>query len=135
MIKTEKLNTWFGNNHVLKDITMDIEKKRVTAIMGPSGCGKSTLIKTFNRMNEIIDEFRVEGNLVFVKAIIKKEKVQKLNRASAHKIVEGNVGNCAGKTYCCTFEWSKDMFQEGPLSKNQYMHMETNFKAKIHVYR
>jgi phosphate transport system ATP-binding protein len=65
VIKTEKLNTWFGDNHVIRDITMEIEEKRVTAIMGPSGCGKSTLIKTFNRMNDIIDEFRAEGKVYF----------------------------------------------------------------------
>jgi phosphate transport system ATP-binding protein len=60
-IATEKLNLWFGNKHVLKNIDLQIEKNKVTSIMGPSGCGKSTLIRTFNRMNDIIEECKIEG--------------------------------------------------------------------------
>ena len=50
----EKLNLWFGDNHVLKDVTFAIPANAVTAIMGPSGCGKSTLLRTINRMNDLI---------------------------------------------------------------------------------
>ncbi|MEM4245958.1 MAG: phosphate ABC transporter ATP-binding protein PstB [Candidatus Bathyarchaeia archaeon] len=60
-IWTENLNLWFGNKHVLRDINLGIVKNRVTSIMGPSGCGKSTLIRTFNRMNDIIEGCRVKG--------------------------------------------------------------------------
>jgi phosphate transport system ATP-binding protein len=61
-IEVEKLNLSYGENHVLHDITMDIEDRRVTALIGPSGCGKSTLLRVFNRMNDLIDDVRVTGS-------------------------------------------------------------------------
>ncbi|MDW8034398.1 MAG: phosphate ABC transporter ATP-binding protein PstB [Nitrososphaerota archaeon] len=65
MVKVEirNLNVWFKNNHVLKNINLKIKENTVTAIMGPSGCGKSTLLRAINRMNEIIDGCRTEGEL------------------------------------------------------------------------
>lgn len=60
-IKIEELNLWYGDNHVLKDIDMEIKKNKVTAIIGPSGCGKSTFIRCLNRMNDVIDGCRVKG--------------------------------------------------------------------------
>jgi phosphate transport system ATP-binding protein len=62
-ITCRKLNLAYGDNHVLHDITMDIEDRRVTALIGPSGCGKSTLLRCFNRMNDLIDDVRVWGEL------------------------------------------------------------------------
>jgi phosphate transport system ATP-binding protein len=56
-------NLSYGDNHVLHDITMDIEDRRVTAFIGPSGCGKSTLLRCFNRMNDLIDDVRVTGTI------------------------------------------------------------------------
>jgi len=63
-IKTEKLNLWFGSNHVLHDIDIPIYDKKVTAMIGPSGCGKSTLLRCFNRMNDLIDETRIKGKVL-----------------------------------------------------------------------
>jgi phosphate transport system ATP-binding protein len=60
-IKIEELNLWYSDNHVLKDIDMEIKKNKVTAIIGPSGCGKSTFIRCLNRMNDVIDGCRVNG--------------------------------------------------------------------------
>jgi phosphate transport system ATP-binding protein len=57
------VNLAYGDNHVLHDITMDIEDRRVTALIGPSGCGKSTLLRCFNRMNDLIDNVKVWGEL------------------------------------------------------------------------
>ncbi len=57
------LNLSYGDNHVLHDISMDIEDRRVTALIGPSGCGKSTLIRCLNRMNDLIDDVRVTGTV------------------------------------------------------------------------
>ena len=65
VIETVDLNLWYGENHVLKDICMKVMRKKVIALMGPSGCGKSTLIRCFNRMNDIIDNCRVEGKVFF----------------------------------------------------------------------
>jgi phosphate transport system ATP-binding protein len=63
-IAIEKLNLWFGDNHVLKDVTFGIPPNAVTAIMGPSGCGKSTLLRTINRMNDLIAGTRVTGDVL-----------------------------------------------------------------------
>jgi len=61
----ENLNAWFGSKHVLKNISMKIKEKTVTAIIGPSGCGKTTLIRCINRMHEIIPNARVSGKVMF----------------------------------------------------------------------
>ncbi len=56
-------NLSYGDNHVLHDITMDMEGRRVTALIGPSGCGKSTLLRCLNRMNDLIDNVRTTGTI------------------------------------------------------------------------
>ncbi|HEY6548114.1 MAG TPA: phosphate ABC transporter ATP-binding protein PstB [Vicinamibacteria bacterium] len=56
-------NLSYGDNHVLHDITMDMEDRRVTALIGPSGCGKSTLLRCLNRMNDLIDNVTVTGTI------------------------------------------------------------------------
>ena len=56
-------NLSYGDNHVLHDITMDMEDRRVTALIGPSGCGKSTLLRCLNRMNDLIDNVKVTGSI------------------------------------------------------------------------
>lgn len=62
-IKVENVNAWYGNNHALKNINIDIMKNKITAFIGPSGCGKTTLLKCFNRMNDIIKSFRLDGRI------------------------------------------------------------------------
>jgi phosphate transport system ATP-binding protein len=57
------LNLSYGENHVLHDISMDIEDRRVTALIGPSGCGKSTLLRCLNRMNDLIDGVKTSGTI------------------------------------------------------------------------
>jgi len=59
-----KLNTWFGTKHVLKDISMKMKPRQVTAIIGPSGCGKSTFIRCLNRMHEVVPGARMEGQVL-----------------------------------------------------------------------
>jgi phosphate transport system ATP-binding protein len=63
-LQTEHLNAWFGNNHVLKDISLRVKENQVTAIIGPSGCGKSTLIRCMNRMHELVPGARVSGSIL-----------------------------------------------------------------------
>jgi phosphate transport system ATP-binding protein len=60
-IQTEKLNAWFGNNRVLKDLSINIKENEATAIIGPSGCGKSTFIRCLNRMHELVPGARSSG--------------------------------------------------------------------------
>src|SRR6056297_4177086 len=61
----KNLNLWYGKDQALKDISLQIEKNQVTAIIGPSGCGKSTFIKTLNRMIENIPIVRTEGEILY----------------------------------------------------------------------
>lgn len=61
----DKLNLWYGENHALKDISMNIKQNNVTAFIGPSGCGKSTFLRCLNRMNDLIDSCQVEGDILF----------------------------------------------------------------------
>ena len=65
VIQTKKVNFYYGTFQALTDVSMDFEKNRVTALIGPSGCGKSTLLRLLNRMNDLIDGTRVEGEVIF----------------------------------------------------------------------
>ncbi len=65
VIQTRKVNFYYGTFRALTDVSMDFEKNRVTALIGPSGCGKSTLLRLLNRMNDLIDGSRVEGEVLF----------------------------------------------------------------------
>jgi phosphate transport system ATP-binding protein len=65
VIKTKGVNFFYGSFKALTDVTMDFEKNRVTALIGPSGCGKSTLLRLLNRMNDLIEGSRVEGEVLF----------------------------------------------------------------------
>jgi phosphate transport system ATP-binding protein len=62
-IRTENLNLWFSEKHVLQDVNIPIYDKKITALIGPSGCGKSTLLRCFNRMNDLIPEAKIKGKV------------------------------------------------------------------------
>ena len=62
-ISSKELNLYYGENHALKGIDMDIYEKQVTALSGPSGCGKSTFLKTLNRMNDLVQNVKITGNV------------------------------------------------------------------------
>lgn len=66
MIKAEakNINLYYGDFHALKNVSMSFEEKTVTALIGPSGCGKSTFLRLFNRMNDLIDHVRLEGEVL-----------------------------------------------------------------------
>jgi len=63
-IEVRKLNLYYANNQALTDVNLTVPEKRVTAFIGPSGCGKSTLLRCFNRMNDLVDICRIEGQIV-----------------------------------------------------------------------
>ena len=64
IITTKNLNLWYGASHALKSINMEIPEKKITALIGPSGCGKSTYLKTLNRMNDLVESCRIEGEIM-----------------------------------------------------------------------
>ncbi len=65
IVKTKDVNFYYGSFRALTGVTMDFQQNRVTALIGPSGCGKSTLLRLLNRMNDLIDGTRVEGEILF----------------------------------------------------------------------
>lgn len=64
-ISTKNLNLFYGELHALKDVSIDIPGNQVTAFIGPSGCGKSTFLKTLNRMNDLISNVKITGEVYF----------------------------------------------------------------------
>ena len=65
IIKTENLNLYYGSSQALKNISLEIKQKEVTALIGPSGCGKSTFLRTLNRMNDLISSVKIDGKVFF----------------------------------------------------------------------
>lgn len=62
-INVRDLNLYYGTNHALKNVSMEIRENAITAFIGPSGCGKSTFLKTLNRMNDLVDGVKIEGTV------------------------------------------------------------------------
>jgi len=62
-LRTEQLNLYYGSFHGLKDVNFCVYKNSITALIGPSGCGKSTLLRCFNRMNDIIEDVKINGRI------------------------------------------------------------------------
>jgi phosphate transport system ATP-binding protein len=65
VLSARSLSVWYGTALAIKEITIDIPRNRITALIGPSGCGKSTLLRCFNRMNDLINGFRARGEIRF----------------------------------------------------------------------
>ena len=63
-ISVSNLNLYYGQNHALKSVNMEIPENEITAFIGPSGCGKPTFLKTLNRMNDLVEGVRIEGKVV-----------------------------------------------------------------------
>ena len=63
-ISVKNLNLHYGENHALKDVNMEIRNHAITAFIGPSGCGKSTFLKCINRMNDLVENVRIEGKIL-----------------------------------------------------------------------
>ncbi|MEA4847582.1 MAG: phosphate ABC transporter ATP-binding protein PstB [Clostridiaceae bacterium] len=79
-IEVSKLNLYYTDFHALKDIDIDIVKNAVTACIGPSGCGKSTFLRTLNRMNDLIDGVKINGEIRLDGADIQKYDVIELRK-------------------------------------------------------
>ena len=64
ILQAKDLNLWYGQNHALHDVSIDIPAHEITAFIGPSGCGKSTFLKTLNRMNDLVEGVRISGEVL-----------------------------------------------------------------------
>ena len=65
ILSARDLNLWYGENHALKGVNMDIPERQVTALIGPSGCGKSTFLKTLDRMNDLVPGIKITGSVKY----------------------------------------------------------------------
>ena len=65
IITVKNLDLYYGDHKALNGISMDIEKNSITAFIGPSGCGKSTFLRTLNRMNDLIPNVKIEGEVIY----------------------------------------------------------------------
>jgi len=65
VLELRNVDIFYGDNRAVKDVSFNIRRNRITAIIGPSGCGKSTLLRSLNRMNDFVEGARVEGELIF----------------------------------------------------------------------
>lgn len=80
ILKVNDLSLFYGNNKALKNISIDLEKNKVTALIGPSGCGKSTFIRCLNRMNDVIEGVKIEGEISYNDRNIKSFDVLELRK-------------------------------------------------------
>ena len=65
IITADQLNLWYGKSHALKDVSISIPERSITALIGPSGCGKSTFLRTLNRMNDLVPEVKITGEVKY----------------------------------------------------------------------
>jgi phosphate transport system ATP-binding protein len=79
VLEIKNVDFFYDDFQALEDITMDVEKNKVTALIGPSGCGKSTFLRTINRMNDLIEGSRLEGDILFDGESIYQENVDVVN--------------------------------------------------------
>ena len=79
-MKVTQINFYYGKNHALHNVSLDVATNRVTAMIGPSGCGKSTLLRTLNRMHETLRHTRLEGEIALDGVNILTLDVTKLRR-------------------------------------------------------
>ncbi len=78
-IKVEELNLWYGDNHALHNITADLYENKITALIGPSGCGKSTFLRCLNRMNDLINIVKIDGQVIIDKKNIYDKDVDEVS--------------------------------------------------------
>ena len=80
IITVNDLNLWYGQTQALKNISLEIPEKSITALIGPSGCGKSTFLKTLNRMNDLIPGVKITGEVLYHRENIFESEVNNLRK-------------------------------------------------------
>lgn len=81
-VQVQELDVFFGDYQALKKVSLDVQRHQITALIGPSGCGKSTLLKTINRMNDLVENFRMSG-----KVLLDDESIYKIDVSLLRKRV------------------------------------------------
>ena len=81
----ENVNVYYGKNHAIKDVSLEIGKNQVVALIGPSGCGKSTFLRCLNRMNDSIESARITGNITLDGQDIYSRKLDPGSSAGSHR--------------------------------------------------
>ena len=89
-LKIQKLNLWFGEKQILKDISFSIPDKKITAIIGPSGCGKTTFLRCFNRMNDTAENVKIKGKIILDGYDIYEEKIVRMYPSSSISRIGGD---------------------------------------------
>src|SRR4030088_2032180 len=89
-MKITRINFYYGKNHALHNVSLDVATNRVTALIGPSGCGKSTLLRTLNRMYETLRHTRLEGEIALDGVDILTLDVTNLRRLGGMVFQEAN---------------------------------------------
>ena len=84
-ISTKNLDLYYGENHALKNINMNIKAGAITAFIGPSGCGKSTFLKTLNHMNDLVDNVKITGE-VKIDGDVNCKKIEKDMEAATVRV-------------------------------------------------
>ncbi len=79
-ISVKNVDLYYGDFKALKNIELDFEEKQITALIGPSGCGKSTLLKSLNRMNDLVENCRIEGEICLDNKNIRKMDIMELRK-------------------------------------------------------
>jgi phosphate transport system ATP-binding protein len=79
VLRTQKLNVFYGTNLAIREVSIEIPKNKVVAFIGPSGCGKSTVLRCFNRMNDLIPSARIDGTITFKGNNIYADKVDPID--------------------------------------------------------
>ena len=103
-ISIKDMNLYYGDFHALKNVNLEIEENKITAFIGPSGCGKSTLLKSINRMNDLVEGCRIEGNL-------------RLDGKDIFTLINNN-------------ETERDLFWHFPAYLESYLNGGRDFRAK-----
>ena len=89
-IEIKNLDLFYGNFHALKNINLEIPQNQITAFIGPSGCGKSTLLKSINRMNDMVEGCRIEGEILIRNGEIELQNI--LSKSTDVNLLRKNVG-------------------------------------------
>ena len=95
IITVRDLCLWYGNHQALKDISVGIPEKSITALIGPSGCGKSTFLKTLNRMNDLVPDVKITGQVKYKGIDIFEPSTDVKSHAKLDDIVERSLRGAA----------------------------------------